>query len=52
MKTARYRHAAHAKPAIEPTKADLMRQAKMLEIDGRSRMNKEDLVRAIRYAKH
>ena len=61
-KTARYRHevksdavkseAAKPEPQAEPTKADLMRQAKMLEIDGRSRMNKDDLAKAIRYAKH
>jgi hypothetical protein len=36
----------------DPSKANLLRQAKMLEIEGRSRMNKEDLLRAIRYAKH
>lgn len=49
VKTAHYRH---AEPKAEPTKADLMRQAKMLEIDGRSQMNKEELAKAIRYAKH
>jgi hypothetical protein len=52
VKTARFRSGAKAEPAPEPTKSDLMRQAKMLEIDGRSRMTKDDLAKAIRYAKH
>jgi hypothetical protein len=51
-KTARYRDASSTEPRLPPSKADLMRQAKMLEIDGRSRMNKDELVKAIRYAKH
>lgn len=52
-KTARFRHQAKSEPPPPPpSKADLLRQAKMLEIDGRSRMNKEDLAKAIRYAKH
>ncbi len=52
-KTARFRHEAKSEPPPPPpSKADLLRQAKMLEIDGRSRMNKEDLAKAIRYAKH
>lgn len=57
-KTAQYRDTAgKAEPKPEPrkpepTKDDLLRQAKMLEIDGRSRMNKEELAQAIRYAKH
>jgi hypothetical protein len=38
--------------ASAPSKAALMRQAKMLEIEGRSRMTKEDLAKAIRYARH
>jgi hypothetical protein len=49
---AQYRDTANAEAKPEPTKTDLLRQAKMLEIDGRSRMNKEELVKAIRYAKH
>ncbi len=53
VKTARFRHEAKSEPPPPPpSKADLLRQAKMLEIDGRSRMNKEDLAKAIRYAKH
>ena len=51
-KTALYRHAGRSEPAAEPSKADLLQQAKMLEIDRRSRMSKEELVKAIRYAKH
>lgn len=47
-----YRNTAKVEARPEPTKTDLLRQAKMLEIDGRSRMNKEELVKAIRYAKH
>jgi hypothetical protein len=50
-KTARYRDGG-AEQAEAPSKADLLRQAKMLEIDGRSRMTKDELARAIRYAKH
>jgi hypothetical protein len=38
--------------APPPSKADLLSQAKMLEIEGRSRMTKDDLAKAIRYAKH
>lgn len=49
--TARYR-GGEAQAVGEPSKADLLRQAKMLEIDGRSRMNKDELAKAIRYAKH
>ena len=52
VKTALYRHTGRSESAAEPSKADLMQQAKMLEIDGRSRMSKEELVKAIRYAKH
>jgi hypothetical protein len=53
VKTARFRaEAKPEQPPAPPSKADLLRQAKMLEIDGRSRMNKEDLAKAIRYAKH
>jgi hypothetical protein len=51
-KTALYRQTGRSEPASEPSKADLLQQAKMLEIDGRSRMSKEELVKAIRYAKH
>jgi hypothetical protein len=46
------RHRGSRAPAAVPNKADLLRQAKMLEIEGRSRMTKEDLAQAIRYAKH
>ena len=46
------RHHGSRAPAAAPNKADLLRQAKMLEIEGRSRMTKEDLAKAIRYAKH
>lgn len=46
------RHHGNRPPAAMPNKADLLRQAKMLEIEGRSRMTKEDLAKAIRYAKH
>jgi hypothetical protein len=46
------RHHGGRTPAAAPNKADLLRQAKMLEIEGRSRMTKEDLAKAIRYAKH
>lgn len=52
VKTARFRDSARSEPDAEPNKSDLMRQAKMLEIDGRSRMTKDELARAIRYAKH
>lgn len=46
------RHHGDRPAAVMPSKADLLRQAKMLEIEGRSRMTKEDLAKAIRYAKH
>ena len=52
-KTARYRDGGEEPERISaPSKSDLLRQAKMLEIDGRSRMTKDELARAIRYAKH
>ena len=52
VKSARYRPEPKPVPVAAPTKADLLRQAKMLEIDGRSRMTKDELARAVRYAKH
>jgi hypothetical protein len=54
-KTRRLRHATTVTVAVtlrERTKADMLREAKQLEIDGRSRMDKEELAQAIRYAKH
>jgi hypothetical protein len=51
-KTLRLRHAAIVKTVRVRTKADMLREAKQLEIDGRSRMDKEELAKAIRYAKH
>lgn len=47
-----YRDTRRSAPEGELTKSDLLEQAKMLEIGGRSRMNKDALARAIRYAKH
>jgi hypothetical protein len=51
-KSARFRHAARAEKLRVRTKADMLREAKQLEISGRSRMDKEELAQAIRYAKH
>jgi Family of unknown function (DUF5872) len=51
-KTRRFRHAAVAATLRERTKADMLREAKQLEINGRSRMDKDELSQAIRYAKH
>lgn len=52
-KTRRLRHATTVAVTLrERTKADMLREAKQLEIDGRSRMDKEELAQAIRYAKH
>jgi hypothetical protein len=51
-KTARFRHATRADKVRVRTKADMLREAKQLEISGRSRMDKEELAQAIRYAKH
>ena len=52
IKTARYRHSAAQHAQGLRSKADLLREAKQLDIDGRSRMSKEELSKAIRYAKH
>jgi hypothetical protein len=52
LKTARYRHSGALHARGDRSKADLLREAKQLEIDGRSRMSKEELSKAIRYAKH
>ena len=52
LKTARYRHPGAPHARGDRSKADLLREAKQLDIDGRSRMNKEELTKAIRYAKH
>ncbi len=41
---------AKAEPADEPTKADLAARAAELDIEGRSSMTKDDLVKAIRKA--
>jgi hypothetical protein len=50
-KTARFR--GPGKAVKRPrTRADLLREAKQLEIEGRSRMSKEELAEAVRYAKH
>lgn len=38
--------------AAELTKPELMEQARILEIEGRSRMSKDELMKAIRYARH
>jgi hypothetical protein len=51
-RTRQLRHAQASAKLRERTKADMLREAKQLEIDGRSRMDKEELARAIRYAKH
>jgi hypothetical protein len=51
-KTARFRHDRRPEPPRPRTKADMLREAKQLEIAGRSRMDKEELAKAIRYAKH
>jgi hypothetical protein len=51
-KTRRFRHATVAVTLRERTKADMLREAKQLEINGRSRMDKDELAQAIRYAKH
>lgn len=51
-KTAGFRHAAMAGKVRVRTKADMLREAKQLEITGRSRMDKDELAQAIRYAKH
>ncbi len=51
-KSARFRHATRAEKVRVRTKADMLREAKQLEISGRSRMDKEELAQAIRYAKH
>jgi uncharacterized protein DUF5872 len=52
IKTARYRHPARPHGGGGRSKADLLREAKQLDIGGRSRMSKEELTQAIRYAKH
>jgi hypothetical protein len=51
-KTARFRHIGTAAKMRERTKMDMLREARQLEIAGRSRMDKEELAKAIRYAKH
>jgi len=51
-KTRHFRHAPTAAKLRERTKADMLREAKQLEINGRSRMDKDELAKAIRYAKH
>lgn len=49
-KTAHYREAGKSVP--QRTKADLLREARQLEIVGRSQMTKDELATAVRYAKH
>ncbi len=51
-KTARYRQTSNTQHSLERTRSDLMREARQLEIAGRSRMTKDELTTAIRYAKH
>lgn len=51
-KTALYRDTGGSAAARERTKADLMREARQLEIAGRSYMTKDELATAVRYAKH
>ena len=53
-KTAHFRDTGKSvpEPARKRTKAELMREARMLEIAGRSQMNKDELATAVRYAKH
>ena len=48
-KTAQYRG---AQGAATLSKAALMREARQLEISGRSRMGKDELAKAVRHAKH